>query len=164
MKNVITTKILLFFWILSGSLIAQDQLIPLPVSNNHYTEYNQIAYVQSDDDIIPDTYAYLAYTIKDLNANTFVVYIKGLKTAGAKLDPNHSAFISKCKKAAQTSEKYFVHGFSMKARPADSRVVEFRIHVDGKGNPINLELYLVTRNADGTPKDAVSQTVPWPTI
>lgn len=153
---------ILSFAFLATSAFSQSQLLEVPEVTNNYTERTQLGYVQSEDAINGMTYAYLAYLEKDLNTSNWVIYIKGEKTAGAKLDPNHSAFKRKCVEAAGTDNKYFIHGFSILPRQADARNVEFRIYVDNSGNPTELELYLVTRNADGSAKEAVSEKIKWP--
>jgi hypothetical protein len=141
---------------------AQDQIINVPESTNNYTQRNQIAYAQSFDAIANLMYAYVAYTEKDLNNNSMKIVISGNKTAGTTFNLTHPSFISKCNAAATKDPSYFVHGFSIKPRPADPRVIEHRVWVDKSGNPEFLEIYIVARNPDGSAKKPVSVKVDWP--
>jgi hypothetical protein len=158
-KSYLFILVLQLAWLISP---AQDQLVDVPEVTNNYTERTQIAYAQSDDAMANMTYAYVAFVEKDLNSGEWKIIIRGHKTAGSTFNPFHSAFKRKCNEAAKKGEAYFVHGFSMKARSADSRNIEHRVYVDKAGNPTFLELYLVTRNPDGSPKEPVSTKVEWP--
>ncbi len=44
----------------------------------------------------------------------------------------------------------------------DPRVVQNRIYHDGEGKPSHVEMHVVTRNADGTPKDKIVGKFDWP--
>jgi hypothetical protein len=90
------------------------------------------------------------------------VRVRGNITSGVHLNPSHPSFKRKIQRAARKGRSYFIHGFRMKPKASDARRVENRIWFDRQGKPVELEVYLVTRKADGSARPAKSLKVKWP--
>ncbi len=125
-------------------------------------ERAQIAYVESEDAVAGRVYAYVAYTEKNTHTGEFKVIVNGNTTSGVSFDPAQAVFKRKISEAQAKGLSYFVHGFQMKPSSTDARAVENRVWFDSSGRPTYLEIVLVTRNADGSPRPAAGAKVPWP--
>jgi|GEM_PF-676947 len=152
--------------LLSAGLAALpgQQILDVPESPSTSILRHQLAYAESFDEVAQMDYAYLAYLERDRNSDEWSVIILGNRTGGTTYRPSHPVFARKCGEAARSGEPYWVHGFSMSPRPGDARTVEHRLYVDPLGNPTHLELFLVTRDSDGRPKEPVIARAPWPDL
>ena len=137
---------------------APARLVQLPASSAEIT-YEELAYVASRDDILEQTYAYLAYKQTDVGTGGWLVRVTGSVTAGASLEPERIA--SAAAAAAAAGESSFVWGYRLATKPNDPRRVETRVHV-AEGEPTHVTLHVVTRNRDRSPKAEVTAFFPWP--
>lgn len=138
--------------------MAGNQLIAPPKDTAAF-KYEQIAYVDSPDDKISRTYAYVAYKETNIKSGEWTVRITGNNTAGTVLNPRYMD--AESAKAQGAGKEYFVYGFNLKPGPDDSRLVETRVFQKA-GKPGHVEIHLITRNADGTPKEEKVAAFPWP--
>jgi hypothetical protein len=136
-----------------------EQLLTLPKEGTY--KYEQLGYVESTDDMINKTYAYLAY--KEINATSgdWRVRISATVTAGTMMDPK--MMVKKSEETERSGKEFFNWGFTLKPKEEsnDKRLVETMVF-QKEGKPTHVELHLITRNADGTPKDEKVLKFDWP--
>lgn len=118
--------------------------------------------IESVDEPTGTTYAYAAWREEQADGSRWRFLTKGLKTAGTALDPAHPSFRSNLSKAAVKGLDHVLVGFSMAPKPGDPRKVETRVCFDPALEPQRVEIRLVTRNADGSPKAEKILALPWP--
>jgi len=145
-------------FLLSGSNVFSQEKLSLP-DNTTYKEYTKYGYIESDDDILGKTYAYLGYMEKNLDDGFWKIKIDGNETAGTSL--NVSVVKKKASQAFGKGEDYFVMGFSIQPKANDPRHIETRIY-QVKGKPSHVEHILITRNGDNTPKEKQVIKFDWP--
>lgn len=124
-------------------------------------KYEQLAYVESTDDMISKTYAYLAYKETNASSGDWRVKINGTVTAGTMMDPK--MMVKKSEETERSGKESFGWGFALKPREGsnDTRLVETSVH-QKEGKPTHVELHLITRNADGSPKEEKVMKFDWP--
>jgi hypothetical protein len=137
------------------------QLIPLPKPSASIG-VEQLGYVDSYDVIADKDYAYLAYRETRTDTGKWTIKIKAKSTAGASIDPNHPSFARSLEDAAKKGECSIPYGFRLTPKDADPRRVETLVHFGEDRKPSKVELHLVTRRADGSPKDERVMSFPWP--
>jgi len=137
-----------------------DQAVKPPKTTDRLS-VEQLGYIESFDAVIDRKYAYCAWkeTAPD---GKWKVKIKGNITVTTVLDPNNASLKKQIEKAAGHDERKMVWGFEMKTKEGDHRKVQNRILLDEKGKPTGIEVELVTRKADGSPRDPEVMTFPWP--
>lgn len=91
-----------------------------------------------------------------------MVRIKPTVTAGTVFDPDNVSLKNALRKAAAQGEEYLVWGFNLTPKEGDPRLVENRLLFDDAGNPIKLEVHLVTRKADNSATEEQVAVVSWP--
>ncbi|MCP4968935.1 MAG: hypothetical protein GY926_27370 [bacterium] len=138
-----------------------DQVVHAPKSSADMA-VEQLAYVESFDAVVDKDYAYVVYKETKTGTGKSVIRIKGSVTAGTVFDPESSALKGSLKKAAGHDEPYLVWGFNLQPSENDPRLVENRVVLDSDGKPSTLEVHLITRKADQSPRDKKMVSVPWP--
>ncbi len=135
-----------------SSALTQNQLIEAPASDA-YRAYETLGYVEAYDAILNGDYAFVAYKETDRASGNYVVKVSSKGTAGATFDP--SAIRTRCREAGAKNEAYFIWGWSFTPSAGDPRQIEFRVHQKA-GAPVALEIFVVTRKADGSAHPAKS--------
>jgi hypothetical protein len=138
-----------------------ERLIQPPESTDR-AQIEDLAYVESRDEVVGKDYAYAAWKETDTRTGKWRLRIQGTVTAHTNLDPFHPSVRSNMAKAAVAGQMYSVFGFQMKPRDDDARLVENRLHFDEELRPQRVTIHLVTRNGDGTPKEEQTAEFPWP--
>jgi len=138
-----------------------EQAVRAPQSSSH-TRVEQLAYVESFDAVADRDYALVVYKETRTDSGKWVVRIRGAGTPGTLIDPDSAALKSAIKKAAGHDEPYLVWGFNLQSKGDDPRLIENRILLDGDGKPSAVEVHLVTRKADHSPREEKTVTVAWP--
>ncbi|MEO6996329.1 MAG: hypothetical protein ABI273_22180 [Lacunisphaera sp.] len=128
------------------------QLIEAPASDAYRT-YETLGYIDAYDAILNGDYAFVAFKETDRLTGAYIIKITSKGTAGASFNP--TAMRTRCREAAAKSEAYFTWGYSFTPSPDDPRQIEFRVYQTA-GAPAALEIFVVTRNADGSAKPAKS--------
>ena len=136
---------------MTTALTAQP-LIEAPASDS-YRAYETLGYLTGYDAVLNGDYAFVAFRETDRSSGTSIVKIQSKGTSGASFDP--AAMRSRCREAGAKNEPYFTWGYSFTPSAGDPRHIEFRVHQEA-GAPRALEMYLVTRNADGSAQPAKS--------
>ncbi|MCP4376454.1 MAG: hypothetical protein GY794_09800 [bacterium] len=137
------------------------QLVHAPKSSPNM-EIKQLAYLESFDAVMDRDYAFVIYKETGADTGKWVVRIKGSLTAGTVIEPESFALKSALKKAAKHNEPYIVWGFNLKPSEKDPRLIETRVLIDASGKPTAMELHLITRKSDQSPRDKKVTKVPWP--
>src|SRR5260221_11499583 len=132
--------------------LTQAQLVEAPTSDASRV-YETLGYVEAYDAALNDDYAFVAYKETERDSGNSCVKIKSKGTAGATFDP--AAMRNRCREAGAKNEPYFTWGYSFSPSKGDPRQIEFRVH-QKSGAPVALEIYVVTRQADGTAQPAKS--------
>ena len=137
-----------------------DQAVKTPKSTDRVAT-EQLGYIESFDAVIDKKYAYCAWkeTAPD---GKWKIKIKGNITVTTVLDPNNASLKRQIEKAAGHDERQMPWGFELKTKEGDHRKVQNRIVLDEKGKPTGVEVELVTRKADGSPRDPEVMAFPWP--
>jgi len=136
-----------------------EQLLSLPKEGAY--KYEQLAYVESTDDMISKTYAYLAFKETSASSGDWRVRITATVTAGTMMDPK--MMVKKSEETERSGKESFTWGFTLKPREEsnDKRLVETLVF-QKEGKPTHAELHLITRNADGSPKEEKVMKFDWP--
>ncbi|MBU0527295.1 hypothetical protein KKE92_02350 [Candidatus Micrarchaeota archaeon] len=136
-----------------------EQLLSLPKEGTY--KYEQLAYVESTDDMISKTYGFLAFKETNASSGDWRVRVTATVTTGIMMDPK--MMIKKSEETERSGKEFFVWGSSLKPREGsnDSRLVETMIF-QKEGKPTHVELHLITRNADGSPKEEKVMKFDWP--
>lgn len=135
-----------------SSAALQNQLIEAPASDA-YRVYETLGYVEAYDAILNGDYAFVAFKETDRSTGNSTVKISSKGTSGAMFDP--AAIRTRCREAGAKNEPYFIWGYSFTPSAGDPRQIEFRVHQQS-GQPVALEIFVVTRKADGTAQPAKS--------
>lgn len=135
-----------------SSATLSPQLIEAPVSDA-YRSYETLGYIEAYDAVMNGDYAFVAYKETDRASGTYTVKISSKGTSGASFDP--AAMRNRCREAGAKNEPYFTWGWSFTPSSGDPRHIEFRVH-QKDGAPAALEMFVVTRKADGTAQPAKS--------
>jgi hypothetical protein len=135
-----------------SSTTFQGQLVEAPVSDSSRT-YETLGYVEAYDAVLNSDYAFVAYKETDRASGGYVVKINSKGTSGASFDP--VAMRNRCREAGAKNEPYFTWGYSFTPSAGDPRQIEFRVHQKA-GVPDALEIFLVTRKANGTAQEPKS--------
>lgn len=138
-----------------------EQVVYAPKSSSH-TQVEQLAYLESFDVPVDKFYAFVAYKETKIPSGKWVVRIKSSVTAGTVFDPGNASLKNSLKKAAAREEEYLVWGFNLKPKEGETRLVENRILFDADGKPTFIEMHLITRKADFSPKEEKVAKFPWP--
>jgi hypothetical protein len=136
-----------------------EQLLKLPKEGAY--KYEQLEYIESTDDMVNKTYAYLAFKETSASSGDWRVRVTGTVTAGTMMDPK--MMVKKSEETERAGKEYFEWGFSLKPREGsnDNRLVETRIY-QKEGKPAHVEIHLITRNADGSAKEEKIGKFDWP--
>ncbi len=135
-----------------SSATLPHQLIEAPASDTYRT-YETLGYVEAYDAILNGDYAFVAFRETDRSTGVSIVKISSKGTAGASFDP--AAMRNRCREAGAKNEPYFTWGYSFTPSVGDPRQIEFRVHQTA-GVPVALEIFVVTRRADGSAQPAKS--------
>lgn len=135
-----------------------DQLIPLS-SDSGSIKYEQLMYIQETDDIIPKTYAFLAYRENKVDSGTWTIRIRGNCTAGTDLNPDMA--LKQSQKALAEGKEYYTWGFNLQPKETDPRLVETRVY-QKDGKPSKVEVHLILRKADGSAKEELVGSFDYP--
>lgn len=135
-----------------SSTLSQTQLIEAPASDA-YRIYETLGYVEAYDAILNGDYAFVAYKETDRASSNYTVKISSKGTSGATFEP--ATIRTRCREAGAKNEPYFIWGYSFTPSAGDPRQIEFRVHQNA-GLPVALEVFVVTRKADGTAQPAKS--------
>ena len=134
---------------------APPQLIEAPASDSSRL-FETLGYVEAYDAVLNSDYAFVAYKETDRSSGGYLVKISSKGTAGAVFDP--ATMRSRCREAGARNEAWFTWGYTFTASPGDPRQIEFRVH-QRAGAPEALEIFVVTRRADGTAAEPKSVRV-----
>ena len=137
------------------------QAIPLPKSSASIT-YEQLGYVDSFDAVVDRLYALLIYKDTRTNNGKWVVRIKGSVTAGSVFDPDNRGFENSIRKAQAHDKEYLVWGFNLTPSDNDPRLVENRLFFNEDGEPVRIEVHLITRDSDNNALPEKVTNVDWP--
>jgi hypothetical protein len=135
-----------------SSALSPNQLIEAPVSDA-YRVYEMLGYIEAYDAVLNGDYAFVAYKETDRASGNYTVKINSKGTSGATFDP--ATIRTRCREAGAKNEAYFIWGYSFTPSAGDPRQIEFRVHQQS-GLPVALEMFVVTRNADGSAQPAKS--------
>jgi hypothetical protein len=124
----------------------QPQLVEAPLSDSSRL-HESLGYIEAYDAILNSAYAFVAYRETDRASGRSTVKISSKGTAGASFDP--AMIRNRCREAGAKNEPYFPWGYSFTPSAGDPRHIEFRVH-QKDGAPDALEIFVVTRNADGS--------------
>lgn len=145
------------------ALFSGAQLINPPESSDRKA-ITQLAYVDSHDEVLGDDYAFVAYKEEDKRSGEWRLKIKGKKVADTSIKPESPILRRKMAEAAQAGKDYVVTGFNIQPRNNDPRLVEHRVYFDEALQPQHVELHLVTRNRDASPKVKQVARFDWPAV
>jgi len=140
----------------------EEQQVITPPKSSDRLEVTQLAYLSSYDPFIDKDYAYVAYTEKRPDTGKWVFRIGAKSTAGAQLDPGHTAFASMIDKAAAEGRDHMVFGFHLEPRGDDPRKVQNRLYFDGDRKPTHVEIEVITRRIDGSATEPGIARFEWP--
>jgi hypothetical protein len=135
-----------------SSALFQNQLIEAPASDANRA-YETLGYVEAYDAILNGDYAFVAYKEIERASGNYTMKISSKGTSGATFEP--AMIRSRCREAGAKNEPYFIWGYSFTPSAGDPRQIEFRVHQQS-GLPVALEIFVVTRKADGTAQPAKS--------
>lgn len=147
------------------SFVMAGQLFHAPESDRR-TEVTQLGYVDAHDDMQGKDYACVVYKEQDRRSGKWElkVRLKGGVSRTISIKPDTSSFRRKMSQAARDGMKYFLWGYHMSPSEDDARRIENRIYFNESGKPEYLQVHLVTRNRDGSPKEAKIARVKWPVV
>ena len=128
------------------------QLIEAPASDA-LRSYETLGYIEAHDAMMSGSYAFVAFRETDRLTGGYIVRIASRGTAGASFDP--ASMRNRCREAAAKNETYFIWGYSFTPSSGDPRQIEFRVYQTA-GIPAALEIFIITRNADGSAQPAKS--------
>ena len=131
---------------------ATAPLIEAPASDFSRTVFT-LGYIEAYDAVLNGDYAFVAFRETDRASGQSIVKIQSKGTAGASFDP--AAIRARCREAGAKNEAYFTWGYSFTPSAGDPRQIEFRVYHNA-GIPAALEIFLVTRKADGSAQPAKS--------
>ena len=134
------------------------QLIEAPDSDDYRT-YETLAYVDAYDAVLNCDYAFVAYKEREKDSGKWRVMINSSQTAGGMFDP--ALIRNKAREAGAHGKEFFVWGYSFERSPGDARQIEFRVYQQN-GMPVEIQIYVVLRKADGSADAAKSVKFPWP--
>lgn len=136
-----------------------EQLLKLPKEGTY--KYEQLGYLESHDDMVDKTYAYLAFKETSASSGDWRVRVTGTVTAGTLFDPKMMA--KESEKAERSGKDHFIWGFNLKPRDGsnDPRLVETRVF-QSAGKPTHVEVHLITRNKDNSAKEEKVLKFNWP--
>ena len=140
---------------------APAPVIAAPKSTDRL-EITPLGYVNSYDPFIDKDYGFVAYTERKPDTGKWVLKVGAKSTAGASLDPEHTAFQSMIDKAADAGADHAVFGFRLEPKADDPRKVEKRLYFDAERKPTRVEIEVVTRRIDGTPTKPQVASFAWP--
>ena len=133
-------------------------LVAAPASDNHLA-CQTLGYLESYDAPLNLDYAFVAYKETDKTTGSWRVLIKSTQTAGGSFEP--AMIRNKAREIAAQGKSYFVWGYSFEPSANDPRQIEFRVYQQN-GMPIELEIFVITRNGDGGAKAPKSVKFSWP--
>jgi len=145
----------------TGFAQSPERTVSLP-KDTWAKEYKELAYLSSQDAVTGFNYEYLAFKETKKKTGEWKLRIKGSKTAGTFFRPDSASLKRTIKKAAKEGKNYIVHGFQMMPAKNDPRLVENRLYFDKSLQPTAIEMHVVTRNADGSPKKRKIVKFAWP--
>lgn len=145
------------------ALFSSAQLINPPESSDRKA-ITQLAYLDAYDEVLGDDYAFVAYKEEDKRSGEWRLKIKGKKVADTSIKPESPILRRKMAEAAQAGKDYVVTGFNIQPRNNDPRLVEHRVYFDEALQPQHVELHLVTRNRDASPKVKQVARFDWPAV
>ncbi len=136
-----------------------EQLLKLPKEGAY--KYEQLAYLESTDDVISKTYAYLAYKETSASSGEWRVRVSATVTTGIMMDPK--MMVKKSEETQRSGKEYFEWGYTLRPKDGsnDKRLVETRVY-QKEGKPTHVEIHLITRNADGSAKEEKVGRFDWP--
>lgn len=139
------------------------RLLSVPASDKKY-QNEELAYIHAYDVVSNKDYAYVAYKETKLSTGEWKIRIKAHAkvTANTFIEPGNAILRRNITTAAKEGKDYVLHGFSMMPSEKDPRRVETRVYFDDAQKPIYVELHVVMRNSDGTPKDKQMVKFNWP--
>ena len=139
------------------------RLLSAPASDKKY-QNEELAYIHAYDVVSNKDYAYVAYKETKLSTGKWKIRIKAHAkvTADTFIEPGNAILKRNITAAAKEGKDYALHGFSMTPSEKDPRLVETRVYFDAAQKPSYVELHVVTRNSDGTPKDKQMVKFNWP--
>jgi hypothetical protein len=138
-----------------------DQLISAPESTDR-AHVEPLGYLASRDEVVGKDYAYAAYKETDTRTRKWHLKIKATATTGTSLDPDHPSVRSNMAKNAIAGRMFAPFGFGIEPKDDDARLVENRLWFDEELQPQKVSMHVVTRDADGAPKEEQTVEFPWP--
>jgi hypothetical protein len=133
-------------------------LVEAPASDSQFV-YQTLGYLESYDAPLNIDYAFVAYKETDKASGNWRVLIKSTQTASGSFEP--AMIRNKAREAGAQGKPYFVWGYSFEPSQSDPRQIEFRVYQQN-GVPVELEIFLVTRNGDGSATAPKSVKFSWP--
>lgn len=158
------TKIIKVDWpVLKTENTSDTRLLLAPASDRKY-QIDDLAYIHAYDVVSNNDYAYVAYKETKLSTGKWKIRIKAHAkvTADTFIEPGNAILRRNIKAAAKEGKDYVLHGFNMTPSAQDPRLVETRVYFDEAQNPVYVELHVVARNSDGTPKEKEIVKFNWP--
>jgi hypothetical protein len=134
------------------------QIIEAPCSDA-YRAYETLGYVDAYDAVLNCDYAFVAYKETEKDSGKWRVIVKSSQTAGGMFAP--AMIRNKAREAGAHGKEFFLWGYSFESSPSDPRQIEFRVY-QRNGLPVEMEIYLVLRLANGAADAAKSVRFPWP--
>jgi hypothetical protein len=136
----------------------REPLVEAPASDSQLA-CQMLGYLESYDAPLNLDYAFVAYKETDKTSGNWRVLIKSTQTAGGSFEP--AIIRNKAREMAAQGKSYFVWGGSFEPSANDPRQIEFRVYQQN-GVPIEMEIFAVTRNGDGTAQAPKSLKFAWP--
>ncbi len=127
---------------------AGQQLIDVPRPKGH-TEVTQLAYLESADEVSGKCYAFLLYREDDSKKGGWRLKVKSNLQTASVIDLTSNTLQRSIAKAAASGAEYCLVGATRSPREGDPRQFENRLYFDSVQRPIAVELYAVTRTAEG---------------
>jgi hypothetical protein len=160
MRNMLVSVLLLMS---APSIATAGQLVHAPGSDRR-TEVTELGYIDAHDDVQGKDYACVIYKEQDRRSGEWElkVKLKGGVSRTTSIKPDTSSFRRRMSDAAAEGMKYFLWGYHMDPSEDDARRIENRIYFSDTGKPQYLQVHLVTRNRDGSAKEAKVARVKWP--
>jgi hypothetical protein len=136
-----------------------EQLLKLPKEGAY--KYEQLEYIESTDDVVQKTYAYLAFKETNASSGDWRVRVTATVTTGIMMDPK--MMVKKSEETERSGKEYFEWGYTLRPKEGsnDNRLVETRVF-QKEGKPTHVEIHLITRNADGSAKEEKVGKFDWP--
>lgn len=123
------------------------------IVNSKRYKHELIDYLYAYDDIIEDYYAFVLYKVIDIPTKKVKIKAASNYLPGITFSPPYTT--KAAQKAFKAGKPFALQAKVFTAPEGDPRRMEYRVY-QKNGKPVAIEIFVVTRNSDWTPKKAKS--------